>query len=281
MRWEDERYVRLFTRDAPSWLTLSFDAQALLMHLLRKVDRAGILPLGKLGPKGVAVAIGHPQLWDRLQPALNELLEDGCVRLSGEQLLVPNFLEAQECAMSNAARKRTSRERARALLETVTKRDRRSRKVTVGTVRYGSVRKARKGSVRDGTEAKMGPGGHEPLRALWNQIAGESNGRWKEPTGPTRQDLAAKALERRPLEGENGWRAVFTRAAATPFLHGRNERGWVAGPDFVLRGTSKGKQESAARILAGEFDEQRSIPGNGAHPQVLRELKPGEDPYAD
>ena len=35
MRWEDERYVRVYTRDTPGWLSLSFDAQALLF--LKKV----------------------------------------------------------------------------------------------------------------------------------------------------------------------------------------------------------------------------------------------------
>ena len=35
MRWEDERYVRIYTRDTPSWMLLSWDAQALFLQLLR------------------------------------------------------------------------------------------------------------------------------------------------------------------------------------------------------------------------------------------------------
>jgi hypothetical protein len=114
MRWEDERYVRVYTRDTPDWLGLSFIAQGLFCLLLRKVDRAGILPLGKAGRRSVAVCIGHGGDWNRLEPALEELLADGCVRIEGDHLLIPNFIEAQEANQSDAARKRKQREKARA-----------------------------------------------------------------------------------------------------------------------------------------------------------------------
>lgn len=115
MRWEDERYVRVYTRDTPDWLALSFEAQALFLMLLRKVDRAGILPLGKQGRRGVAVSIGHPGKWKRLEPALDELLTDGCIRIEGDTLIAPNFIEAQETPQSDAQRQRESRARAREL----------------------------------------------------------------------------------------------------------------------------------------------------------------------
>lgn len=117
MRWEDERYIRLYTRDTTDWLALSFDAQALLCLLLRKVDRAGLLPLGRHGKRGVAIAIGHPREWERLAPTLEELLADGCVRLTedGGTLLFPNFIAAQETAASDKARQRKSRETAAAV----------------------------------------------------------------------------------------------------------------------------------------------------------------------
>ncbi len=120
MRWEDERYVRLYTRDTVDWLGLSFPAQGLFCLLLRKVDRAGILPLGKHGKRAVAVAVGHGHQWAMLEEPLEELLADGCIRIEGDRLLVPNFIEAQEAIQSDAARKRTQRERDRA---NVTKRD--------------------------------------------------------------------------------------------------------------------------------------------------------------
>jgi hypothetical protein len=113
MRWEDERYVRIYTRDTPDWLCLSFLAQGLFCLILRKVDRAGLLKLGKHGKKAVAIVVGFPGDWPRLEPALEELIEDGCVQIKGEFLLVPNFIEAQEAPQSDAQRKRESRARSR------------------------------------------------------------------------------------------------------------------------------------------------------------------------
>ena len=114
MRWEDERYVRFYTRDTPEWKALTWHARGLFGLILRAVDRAGVLKVGKLGPKGVAVAIQAP--WVEVEQALAELLSDGCVRFNPDQtaLFIPNYLEAQECAQSDRARKRASRERAAA-----------------------------------------------------------------------------------------------------------------------------------------------------------------------
>ena len=69
MRWEDERYVRLYTRDSVDWLMLSLEAQGLLALILRKLDRAGILPLGKHGGRAVAIAVGHPGRWELARSA--------------------------------------------------------------------------------------------------------------------------------------------------------------------------------------------------------------------
>jgi hypothetical protein len=111
MRWEDERYVRVYTRDTPGWLSLSFDAQSLLVLLLRKVDRAGLLSLGKLGPRAVAVVIGHGAQWKRIEPALQELLDAGTAVINGDTLAIPNFVAAQETPASGAQRTRDWRER--------------------------------------------------------------------------------------------------------------------------------------------------------------------------
>jgi hypothetical protein len=110
MNWSDERYVRLYTRDSSDWLCMSFLAQGLLCLVMRKVDRAGVLPLGRSGRKSVAIAIGHAHQWPMLEPALEELLEDGCVKIEGDLLVIPNFIEAQEALASDAARAKKHRE---------------------------------------------------------------------------------------------------------------------------------------------------------------------------
>lgn len=115
MRWEDERYVRVYTRDTVDWLALSFHAKALWLMLLRKADRAGIITIGKRGKAAIAVLMGHPEMAAELLPAFEELLADGCCELSpdGTQLVIPNFLEAQEATKSPNERQREYRLRAR------------------------------------------------------------------------------------------------------------------------------------------------------------------------
>ena len=106
MNWPDERYVRLYTRDTPSWLMLSFPAQGLFCLLLRKVDRAGTLELGRAGTKGVGLAIGHVHQWTMLEPALKELLADGCVQIKGDLLVVDPSTEFFKAMRSSGADRR-------------------------------------------------------------------------------------------------------------------------------------------------------------------------------
>jgi hypothetical protein len=111
MRWQDERYVRVYTRDTPDWIALGWEAQALFMLILRKVDRAGIMELGKQGRRGLTLMFGMPS--DVAERALSALLDDGCIELARDRLIVRNFVDAQEAAISDAARKRAQREKDR------------------------------------------------------------------------------------------------------------------------------------------------------------------------
>ena len=132
MRWEDERYVRLYTRDTPDWLMLSFEAQGLLALIMRKLDRVGFLELGRHGKKAAAIAIGHVHRWDTIGPALEELLADGCLAIQDGKLFMGNFMEAQEARQSDRQRQAESRARARdmAKVSNVTIRDDVSQNVT-------------------------------------------------------------------------------------------------------------------------------------------------------
>ena len=112
MRWEDERYVKVYTRDTPEWCVLSWEARACFLLLIRAVDRAGMLRLGPAGAKSLAALIRVPV--DVVERVLPELEADGCVRVKDGTIIVPNFCEAQEARQSDKARARTARERARA-----------------------------------------------------------------------------------------------------------------------------------------------------------------------
>lgn len=118
MNWSDERYVRLYTRDTTDWIILGWEAQAVFMLILRKVDRAGILDAGPKGEQGdwsaLATLIRVPV--DVADRSLKLLLDDGCLVVRGRNLLVRNFLEAQEASMSHNARQRESRMRRRDLV---------------------------------------------------------------------------------------------------------------------------------------------------------------------
>lgn len=111
MRWQDERYVRVYTRDTAEWVALSWQARAVFLELLRKVDRAGLLPIGRSGIRGLSGLVHIPV--DVLEPALAELLEDGCVATTDGGLVIPNYLHAQEAKASDRARKAAQRERDR------------------------------------------------------------------------------------------------------------------------------------------------------------------------
>jgi hypothetical protein len=116
MRWEEERYVRVYTREEPEWTLLPFESRLLWCDLMKRFDRAGLLPLGRSRWRGVASICRVPL--DFVERAMPALLGDGCCRLvpddkGGEMLFAPNYMVAQEATQSDAARQRASRERAR------------------------------------------------------------------------------------------------------------------------------------------------------------------------
>jgi hypothetical protein len=137
MRWEDERYVRVYTRDTTTMLRIGWEGRALLVEILRKVDRAGILTLED-PVVDLAVMLRMPE--DVVERALAALTRgtSPCVVVHANQLLVPNFIEAQEAKQSDKQRKAESRSKARDVsaaiaagaLSDVTNRDQESQNVT-------------------------------------------------------------------------------------------------------------------------------------------------------
>lgn len=111
MRWEDEEYVRVYKNDTPDWLALGWEARALFHETLKKVDRAGLLNLGRSGLRGLSALTGIPiEVVERAMPLL---LEDGCVIIRGSILVMPNYIQAQTATKSDKQRQRECRARAR------------------------------------------------------------------------------------------------------------------------------------------------------------------------
>lgn len=112
MNWPDERYVRLYTRDTVTWKRWTWQTRAVMVLLLRKVDRSGVLDTGARD-KAEAFALLLEVPVDVAAKAIFELLESGTMVESATGFVLPAFMEAQESRQSDAARQRESRERRR------------------------------------------------------------------------------------------------------------------------------------------------------------------------
>lgn len=134
MNYEDEDYVRLYTRETTTWRLLRWESQAVLLFMLKgKFDRSGVFESGghKLSHAVTAVT-GLPLTVTG--PGLAQLLELGVWVETPTGLVWPKYLDAQNCKRGDAARQRESRgkRRAEAMSRKPKKRDSKSRAVTGG-----------------------------------------------------------------------------------------------------------------------------------------------------
>lgn len=111
MDWANERYVRLYTRDTVTWKLLSWQARTVLLHLFRKVDRAGVLDVGADGIAGVVAMLELPE--EIVSVGLAQLVQRKTVEDNDDAYYLPKFIEAQEAPSSDKQRAKDSRERRR------------------------------------------------------------------------------------------------------------------------------------------------------------------------
>lgn len=109
--YANERFVLLYTRDTVTWKLLDWEARAVLMFLLRKVDRAGVIDVGEDGLEGLAALIEVPI--DVVRRTAPQLLRRDTVASRSGYVVLPNFLAAQETPRSDRQRQRDSRETRR------------------------------------------------------------------------------------------------------------------------------------------------------------------------
>lgn len=110
MDFANERYVRLYVRDTMTWKRLGWDGQTMLMHLLRKVDRSGVIDIGDAEPWESGVMLcGAPE--DQSRRGVTRMLELGVIVHDVDRLVFPRFIEGNETPQSDAQRVREHRER--------------------------------------------------------------------------------------------------------------------------------------------------------------------------
>lgn len=134
MNYEDEEYVRYFTRDTISWLELGWEGQAVLALMLHgKFDRSGVFDCGRHTPShAVALVTRMPE--PIVEAGMKSLLDSGTWIYRDGKIVWPNFVHAQTCRRSDRARQRESREKRRsdALGQEPTRGDEPSQPVTRG-----------------------------------------------------------------------------------------------------------------------------------------------------
>ena len=111
MNFQDERWVRLFTRNTPSWVSMKWESRAVLPLLMRELDRSGCIDLGADGMDGLALLVMLPVTVVR--DGVTDLVRRQTVVANGTKLVMPNFLEAQEIPKSDKDRAKAYREKKR------------------------------------------------------------------------------------------------------------------------------------------------------------------------
>jgi hypothetical protein len=133
VNFEDERYVRVYTRKTVTSKLLGWEGRMCLHALLLEVDRAGVLDLDGMDPADALAALSDIPV-ELARVGMGRMLERGVVQVAHGRLYVPRFIEAQETRQSDAQRQRESRGRraaelrssegaVRAMAEPVTIRD--------------------------------------------------------------------------------------------------------------------------------------------------------------
>ena len=86
---------------------------------------------------------------------------------------------------------------------------------------------------------------YSQVQKLYNEICGDKLPKFVRLTDKRRKAIAARWKEEKGLEA---FREVFTKAANSDFLKGKNDRGWVADIDFLM------KPDGFAKTIEGKYD---------------------------
>lgn len=111
MNFEDEHYVRVYTKDSKTWMRWGWEGQTVFMHLMRRLDKAGVLDDIEDPVPDVALITGLPE--EVVAKGLPRLLDSGTLQHANRLLVAPRYIEGQTSKRSDAVRAKESRERRR------------------------------------------------------------------------------------------------------------------------------------------------------------------------
>lgn len=247
MNWSDERYVKVYARDTANWKMLPWEAKAVWLLLLRKLDGAGIVDTGSHDRnKVLALILDVPS--DIVAKAIPALLADGTLVEVERGLLAPNFIDSQEARKTDTQSKRDQRQRIK---------DKRSATQRIEVIKApvrllsDDVRPCPPSAQLSSAQLEAlsvdvrQPTSVDRLKGIWNDNRGKLS-EWK-LTNPAREKVALARLKELPLDQ---WVDVVKRVAASKFCNGVNDRGWRASPDWLL------KPATAAAVLEGKYDDK-------------------------
>lgn len=113
MRWESEKWRKLYRRVDAAWARLPVLARGLGSELLKYADDDGRIPVRADEETGEAVCClmgARRAEWKAIEACVQALLDDGYIIREGEAILIRNFAKAQ-ARSSNAERQARYRQR--------------------------------------------------------------------------------------------------------------------------------------------------------------------------
>lgn len=112
MDWENENWIKMYTRDTADIISIGPEGRAIWRELLLKLDRSGVIDIPDADLIVLADILRIP--WEWFQIGFPKILARGMAEFRGGRLIVRNFMPAQEARSSDAQRQRDSRARRRA-----------------------------------------------------------------------------------------------------------------------------------------------------------------------
>ncbi len=112
MKYDEENWIKVYTRDTAGWLSLSWQARGLSLEIARKLPKkTGELSLGRKGLEALAALLRAS--WPEIEPYIRELIEDGKLAYDAERQVIcdPQHPARQEAIASGKVRTQEWRER--------------------------------------------------------------------------------------------------------------------------------------------------------------------------